>query len=143
MFQLHPQLAQDCIELGHFPLCRLLLMHDAQYPWFILVPARAGISETYQLSETDQQQLWRESSAFGQHIMKCYQGDKLNIAALGNMVPQLHIHHIVRYRDDPAWPAPVWGKLPARDYSETGLATRIQQLGKALPADFVYEYQAG
>lgn len=109
MFTLHPRLEADCIVLGDFPLCRLLLMNDARYPWFVLVPRRADISEIYQLVEREQLQLQRESVTLGQAIMEVFGGDKLNVAALGNLVPQLHIHHIVRYRDDATWPGPVWG----------------------------------
>lgn len=138
MFSLHPQLANDCLDLGQFSLCRLLLMKDANYPWFILVPRRADIAEVYQLAEADQQQLWLESAAFSQHIMDCFKGDKLNIGALGNVVPQLHIHHIVRYQNDPAWPAPVWGKVAARPYSASALQTFIGQLGKRLPVGFQF-----
>jgi len=95
--------------MGDFPLSRLLLMNDSRYPWFILVPRRVDISEIYQLGEKEQQQLQRESVALGQGLMEAFGGDKLNVAALGNLVPQLHIHHIVRYRDDATWPGPVWG----------------------------------
>ncbi|MGD8576244.1 MAG: HIT family protein, partial [Thiohalophilus sp.] len=83
---------------------------------FILVPDRDDISEIYELDETDQQQLMQESVILGRAMMRAFKGDKLNIAALGNVVPQLHIHHIVRYRGDPAWPAPVWGRVPAKKY---------------------------
>lgn len=117
MFELHPQLAQDSITIGDFPLCRLLLCNDRHYPWFILVPRRAQIREIFQLEEYDQRQLLKESSQLSRVLVKIFQADKLNVAALGNMVPQLHIHHIVRYQDDPAWPKPVWGLLPAQAYS--------------------------
>jgi len=113
---LHPQLEKDCFVIGRFPLCALLLINDASYPWFILVPQREGITEIHQLTEEDQQQLMRESSMLAACIEKEFNADKINIAALGNMVPQLHIHHIVRYKVDPAWPAPVWGKLEAVPY---------------------------
>ncbi|MEH6358822.1 MAG: HIT domain-containing protein [Pseudomonadales bacterium] len=116
MFQLHPQLAEDCILLGDFPLTRVLLNKDANYPWFILVPKREEIREIYQLSEADQQQLLWESSYFSRQIHDLFQADKLNVAALGNMVPQLHVHHIVRYKKDVAWPAPVWGHVAALEY---------------------------
>jgi len=115
---LHPQLEQDCFVLGCFPLSVLLLMNDSRYPWFVLVPQRQGISEIHQLSDQDQQQLMRESSVLAGCIETEFNADKINIAALGNVVPQLHIHHIVRYRNDPAWPAPVWGKFPALAYSQ-------------------------
>lgn len=118
MFELHPRLAQDTLAIGDFPLCRLLLMNDANYPWFILVPRRTGAREIFQLDLIDQQQLLRESSQLSQVLDKVFQADKLNIAALGNMVPQLHIHHIVRYQNDRAWPKPVWGLFPATPYTE-------------------------
>ena len=118
MFELHPRLAQDTLVVGDFPLCRLLLMNDVNYPWFILVPRRAGIREIFELEHLDQQQLLVESSQLSQLLNKIFQADKLNIAALGNMVPQLHIHHIVRYQTDLAWPNPVWGLFPAQPYTE-------------------------
>ncbi len=112
MFKLHPRLAQDTSVIGDFPLCRLLLMNDANYPWFILVPRRAEIQEVFELEQQDQKQLLKESSHLSQVLSKIFQADKLNIAALGNIVPQLHIHHIVRYQTDQAWPNPVWGAIP-------------------------------
>ncbi len=120
-FQLHPRLKQDSIELGRFNLSRLLLINDSQYPWFVLVPERKGISEIYQLSEQEQQQLQLESSFLAKNLAEIYKADKMNIAAIGNMVPQLHIHHIVRYKNDIAWPAPVWGKYDAIPYTEQAI----------------------
>ena len=121
MFQLHPTLAEDCISLGRFTLCRLLLMNDASYPWFILVPEREGVEEIYQLSGQDQALLIQESSHLARRLAKIYSADKMNVAALGNLVPQLHIHHIVRYRSDRAWPQPVWGKAPPTPYQPAQL----------------------
>jgi len=115
---LHEQLKQDCFMIGRLPLSLLLLMNDSQYPWFILVPQRARVGEIHQLSEADQQELMRESSQLAACIEAAFKADKINIAALGNVVPQLHIHHIVRYTTDPAWPAPVWGKLKAQPYGD-------------------------
>lgn len=132
MFRLHPQLQADCAPLGRFALCRLLLLNDANYPWFILVPERENISEIYQLSPEDQSQLLRESSYLSQRLAEHFKADKMNVAALGNVTPQLHIHHIVRYRDDPAWPAPVWGKAPPRPYDNAALAERRRLIGKLL-----------
>ena len=117
-FQLHPQLQLDSIEIGQLTLSRLLLINDSQYPWFVLVPERTGITEIYQLSEKDQQQLQRESSLLAKTLAEIYTADKMNIAAIGNLVPQLHIHHIVRYKNDIAWPAPVWGKFDAIPYTK-------------------------
>jgi diadenosine tetraphosphate (Ap4A) HIT family hydrolase len=110
MFFLDQRLQQDTIALGRFPLSLLLLMNDRTYPWLILVPQRAGIREIYELDPADQQQLLRESSHLAATLAAHFHPDKLNIAALGNIVPQLHLHHVVRYQNDPAWPAPVWGK---------------------------------
>lgn len=107
----------DCLVIGKFPLSHLLLMKDANYPWFILVPDRELITEIHQLSEADQQQLISESSTLSRIIEHQFNADKINIAALGNLVPQLHIHHIVRYKTDAAWPAPVWGKHPVKAYT--------------------------
>jgi diadenosine tetraphosphate (Ap4A) HIT family hydrolase len=116
-FQLHPQLEKDCILLGKFELCQVLLMNDNQFPWFILVPQRAGIREIYELSQDDQITLIRESSYLAQKLAMIFKADKLNIAAIGNIVEQLHLHHIVRYKTDKAWAAPVWGKFAATPYS--------------------------
>lgn len=138
MFKLHRQLAQDCFDLGCFPLCRLLLMNDSNYPWFILVPQRTDIGEIYQLAEADQQQLLRESSHLAQVLAELLEADKMNIAALGNVVPQLHIHHIVRYRGDPAWPAPVWGRVEAEPYTDAGVALLLERLHGALGEGFAF-----
>lgn len=133
MFQLHPQLAADCVELGRFPLCRLLLLRDANYPWFVLVPARADVREIHHLAEPDQLQLLKESVALARAMEQAFAPDKLNVAALGNMVPQLHVHHVARYKDDPAWPAPVWGRVPAKAYAEGELEATAGRLLAALP----------
>lgn len=116
MFELHPQLAKDCRDMGRLALCRLLLMDDSHYPWFVLVPERPDLSEIHQLADADRACLWEESALLSRALAKGFAPDKLNIAALGNQVPQLHVHHIVRYRHDPAWPAPVWGKFPPKPY---------------------------
>ena len=128
MVLLHTQLAQDCIVIGRLPLCTLLLMKDANYPWFILVPDREAVYEIYQLPVDDQYQLTKESSVLAQYLAKEFQADKINIAALGNIVPQLHIHHIARYTDDAAWPAPVWGTVPRKPYSKHDLEMLITKL---------------
>ena len=128
MADIHPQLLQDCRILGQFQLCYLLLMQDANYPWFILVPARVDIREIHELADADQQQLLTESVLLARGLTELFAPDKLNVAALGNMVPQLHIHHIVRYRNDPAWPAPVWGRLPAKPYEAGELEKRVARV---------------
>jgi len=135
---IHPTLRRDCKIIGRFALCHLLLMNDAQYPWFILVPDRPDISELHHLTEADQRQLLHESSLLARILEIRFHADKINIAALGNVVPQLHVHHVARYRNDPAWPGPVWGALPAEPYSESALAEVMKKLKASLPGDFQY-----
>lgn len=134
MFKLHPRLAQDCLTVGDFPLCRLLLMNDANYPWFILVPKRESIREIFELSGGDQIQLLHESSLLSKAIADYFRADKINLAALGNVVPQLHIHHIARFATDPAWPAPVWGYTSAKPYSDEN-SSRLVRIVKELLQD--------
>lgn len=131
---LHPQLAADTCVLGRLKLSLLLLMNDANYPWCILVPERDGVTEIYELAEGDQRQLLAESSLLGEAMMQATGGDKLNVAALGNVVPQLHVHHVVRFAGDAAWPAPVWGAAPAVPYPAEQLAQVRRKLRDALGA---------
>ena len=128
MIKLHPQLEKDCIFLGEFHLCALLLLNDANYPWFILLPKREDATEIYKLNPPDQLQLLEESTFFSHCLDDLFQPDKLNIAALGNIVPQLHIHHIARFKTDASWPAPVWGAVQATPYT----SEQIRQLSKRL-----------
>lgn len=130
-FNLHPALERDCVPLGRFDLCQALLMNDANYPWVILVPQLAGIREAYELSKKQQIQLLEESNFVLQVMSKAFDADKMNQAALGNIVPQLHIHHIARYKDDPAWPAPVWGKVLTRPYASDELKAMVTKLNQA------------
>ncbi|ORU92471.1 MAG: diadenosine tetraphosphate hydrolase [Cycloclasticus sp. symbiont of Bathymodiolus heckerae] len=137
-FELHPQLVNDCHYLGDFPLCALLLSKDANYPWFILVPTQSDIKEAFELSTLDQQQLQYESLQLSQLLNNTFQADKMNIAALGNMVPQLHIHHIVRYTNDTAWPNPVWGHTEAIQYKQAQLDKLIEKMHLLLTdTDFI------
>ena len=124
-FKLHPQLKQDCILIGRFELCQLLLMNDRQFPWFILVPELTGLSEIHHLSRDDRIQFMDESCYLAENLAEMYKADKINVASLGNMVPQLHIHHIVRYRSDMAWPAPVWGAQGATPYTDQEILENI------------------
>ena len=118
MYELHHQLKQDTFYLGHFKLCDVLLMNDARYPWVILVPRRENITEVFQLSDADQHLLSIESANLAKQLSSLVAADKMNIAALGNIVSQLHIHHVARYQTDEAWPAPIWGTGSAVIYSE-------------------------
>ncbi|WP_049629570.1 HIT domain-containing protein [Cellvibrio sp. pealriver] len=132
MFELHPRLAQDSIVIGEFDLSLLLLSRDANYPWCILVPKREDIYEIHHLTEDEQLQLIRESCRLSEVMTSLFDADKMNVAALGNVVRQLHVHHIARFTDDPAWPQPIWGKLPAKDYDSEELSERIKRLQNAL-----------
>ena len=132
MFELDPVLAGDTLMVGDLPLCRVLLMNDSQYPWIILVPRQADLVELSDLSESDYQQYCEESRFVATELMTLYAGHKMNIAALGNVVAQLHIHHVVRFKDDPAWPAPIWGKLPTVPYSQEQTDIQLAQLRQAL-----------
>jgi diadenosine tetraphosphate (Ap4A) HIT family hydrolase len=134
-FELDPRLAADCFVLGDWPLSRVLLMNDAQYPWAILVPRRAGVREIHDLDPADRHCLLDESAQLGRVLMQVFAGHKLNVAALGNIVPQLHLHHIVRQPTDPAWPAPVWGKLARQPYAQAEAQHRIARLRAALQLD--------
>ncbi|ANE55814.1 MULTISPECIES: HIT domain-containing protein [Methylomonas] len=133
-FQLHPQLQQDCFRIGSLALSELLMMNDSQYPWFILVPRRANIKEIHQLNAADRQTLLNESCLLAETLSEQYRPDKLNIAAIGNLVPQLHLHHVVRYQTDKAWPAPIWGKFPAVPYNGDQPEQRLARMREALGA---------
>ncbi len=121
MFELDQRLSNDTVTVGELNLSRVLMMNDCQYPWVILVPRISGITEIHQLSEEQRKLLSEESNQAAQLIAKEFGADKMNIAALGNVVSQLHIHHIARFKDDIAWPAPVWGAHPVKPYSQTEL----------------------
>ena len=127
MFELAPELKRDCIELADWPLCKVLLLNDSQYPWFILVPRQNNLKEIIDLSEQNQIVFIKESAILSKLIQEVFAPDKLNVAAIGNMVPQLHIHHIARFKNDVAWPAPVWGKFPAKPYSNEQIGEIINQ----------------
>jgi diadenosine tetraphosphate (Ap4A) HIT family hydrolase len=131
-FELDPRLAADTLVVGETPLCRVLLMNDARYPWLILVPRRGDVTEPFGLSESDQARLWQESMRLGEAMKVHFAADKLNIAALGNQVAQLHVHHIARFRTDYAWPGPVWGVGSAVPYSDAALDALIGELRSLL-----------
>jgi diadenosine tetraphosphate (Ap4A) HIT family hydrolase len=111
-WSLHARLTEDTIDIGDLPLCRVLVIKDAHYPWLLLVPRRPQIVEIIDLDEVEQAQLMTEISRTARALKAVTKCDKLNIAALGNMVPQLHVHVIARRTSDAAWPRPVWGVVP-------------------------------
>ena len=131
-WQLHPQLADDTTPVIELPLCEVRLMDDANHPWLVLVPRVAGITEIIDLDPAQRLQLSEEIDTACRALRTLFKPDKLNVAALGNMVPQLHMHVIARYRSDIAWPRPVWGAANARPYAPEELIERINALRKAL-----------
>ena len=128
VFTLHPQILKDTIELGDLPLSHVRLMNDTTYPWLLLMPRRVDASEIIDLDEPDRLQLMAEIAQVSQVVKALTGCDKLNVASLGNAVPQLHVHVIARFRDDAAWPKPVWGQVPAVAYSEEAASNLISQL---------------
>lgn len=132
MFQLDPRLEADTLLLGAFPLSLVLLSKDANYPWCILVPQREGMREIYQLDETDRQQLLQESCLLAETLSDLFGADKINVATIGNMVPQLHMHHVARFEMDAAWPGPVWGAVAAVTYSPQLLTKTAERIVTAL-----------
>lgn len=137
MFKLDPVLQKDSIFIGRLPLSQVLLINDSRYTWLVLVPARNDIFEIYHLSEQDRIQLMKESSWVQEKLADAYAPDSLNVAVLGNVVPQLHMHHIVRHKNDPAWPGPVWGHSAAVAYSSAELEEKAHEIKSLLGSQFV------
>ena len=131
-WHLHPQLADDTTPVIELPLCEVRLMDDANHPWLVLVPRVADAVELIDLDAAQRTQLTAEIDQASRALKALFKPHKLNIAALGNLVPQLHVHVIGRFEHDPAWPAPVWGRVAARPYPPEDLVERITLLGDAL-----------
>ena len=127
-FEPDARLVADSYPVTELPLCQLRLMNDARYPWLVLVPRHPGACEVFDLDAAEQQQLWREGAAVGRMLKTVMGGDKLNIATLGNVVSQLHLHVVVRRQDDDAWPGPVWGQGEAIPYDMDALAEMRDRL---------------
>jgi diadenosine tetraphosphate (Ap4A) HIT family hydrolase len=120
-WELHPQLASDTVPVGDLALSRLLASRDANYPWLLLVPRRPGATEIIDLNIVDRNELLHEVSQVARALKSVTACDKLNIAAIGNVVAQLHVHIVARRRTDAAWPRPVWGTVPALAYAPDAL----------------------
>lgn len=135
MFTLHSQLQADTVVVGQFELCLVLLHKDSHYPWCILVPQRPQVEEIFHLDSADRLRLMDESCHLAEVMHDCFAPNKMNIAALGNQVPQLHVHHIARFREDAAWPNPIWGAVPPKPYSEAALRERVERLRFALQGE--------
>ena len=115
-FELDARLAADTVFVAEWSLCRVLLMDDAQFPWLVLVPRRAGLAELDELAERERTQLMHEITRAMKVLRGVVECDKLNVGALGNIVRQLHVHVVARGEGDGAWPGPVWGHGPAHHY---------------------------
>jgi diadenosine tetraphosphate (Ap4A) HIT family hydrolase len=131
-FTLHDRLRADCVEVTRWPLSLVLLMNARQWPWLILVPCRPMIREIHDLAESDQQALMSEIARASRALTRLVRPDKINVAALGNLVPQLHVHVIARFAGDPAWPNPVWGVVLPEPYARPDLQRRLDNLRRAL-----------
>lgn len=129
---LHPRLASETTLLGRLAISRVLLVNDSRYPWFVLVPERSGIREIFELNEADQISLYKEMMLLSRSVSDSFRAGKMNVATLGNIVPQLHVHIIARYEHDPAWPAPVWGIGAPIPYEPSGLQ-RMRAFAESLP----------
>ena len=132
--QLNGQLAKDTVEVARWALSRVLLVNDSTYPWLILVPERPGLRDFHDLAPADLPVMTGEIVRASKALEHAFEPDKLNVAALGNQVPQLHVHVIARFRGDPAWPGPVWGVHPARAYDDAALAERLALLRRSFGA---------
>lgn len=132
MFELNEQLKNDTIAVGQFTLSLVLLHKDANYPWVVLVPKRQNVREMHHLAADDQIQLIRESSHLSEVMTSLFAPITMNIAALGNVIPQLHLHHVARYESDSAWPKAVWGYGEAGSYSDELLSERLGRLHGSL-----------
>ena len=131
-WSLNAQLKKDTIDIGDLPLSRVLVIKDAHYPWLLLVPRRPEISEIIDLDEVEQAQLMTEISRVSRALKDITKCDKLNIAALGNVVPQLHVHIIARRGSDVAWPRPVWGVAPPLEHDATEVQAFISALRRKI-----------
>lgn len=130
-FDLHPTLARDTVAVARLPLCRVLLMKDRRFPWLILVPEREALREIHELPAADRAQLIEEVARASEVLARLFQPDKLNVGALGNVVPQLHVHVVARFAADSAWPGPVWGSGAALPYPESELEETRGRLASA------------
>jgi diadenosine tetraphosphate (Ap4A) HIT family hydrolase len=135
-------LANDTHIIGELELCQILLMNHSTNPWVILVPKRPEIEELFELEPQDQTTLMAEITKLSSIMENAYQPTKLNVAALGNVVPQLHIHIIARYNDDPAWPKPIWNELEIKPYNEIALHNTLQMLREELVGISGFQYNS-
>lgn len=131
-FELHPHLAADTVEIARWDLSLVLMMRDRAWPWLVLVPRRPGMRELHDLAAADRALLIEEIARASDALRRAFAADKINVGALGNLVPQLHVHVVARHVGDPAWPGPVWGAQPPSPLEEPELAARLTSIRAAL-----------
>lgn len=128
MFDLHERLAADTVTITDWPLCRVLMMDDSTYPWLVLVPRRHGVTEIHELDAADRAVLVEEMAEAARRLHHHSGADKMNVAALGNVVPQLHVHVIARFTGDAAWPKPIWGVVPVSRFGAAERDAKVADL---------------
>ena len=141
MVNLHPQLRKETIEIVALRLSRVLLLNDSRFQWLILVPDRPSVTELHTLNAADQMILMSELTVCSRVLESLYRPDKINIGALGNLVPQLHIHVVARFETDAAWPGPVWGFGERQPYSTSVSEDTVTSLRKLLRNELAKEAQ--
>jgi len=133
-FDLNPRLEGDSLPVLDLPLSTVRLLKDANYPWLLLIPRKPDLVEIIDLDDADQQQLMREIALTSRVLRDVTVCEKLNVGALGNQVSQLHVHVIGRFRDDAAWPGPIWGAAPVKPYDDAADEHLIGRLRDAFSA---------
>ena len=130
MFKLNDRLHNDTIEICDLSLCKVLLMNDSNYPWLILVPQINDLTEFHHIPVERQMDVMNDISIASNVMEKLHQPVSLNVAALGNVVTQLHIHVVARFKEDATWPGPIWGQVPVKPYTEEEITKISQKLKK-------------
>ena len=125
---LHPEFIKNCLPINNLGVCRVFLQNNSNFPWLLLIPMRENITELFDLTIEDYEQVMNEVRAVTKHFAVYTGADKMNVSTLGNVVPQLHIHIIARFKNDPAWPNPVWNALPAKPYAQDKAEILIREL---------------
>jgi diadenosine tetraphosphate (Ap4A) HIT family hydrolase len=130
LFSLDPRLAADTLPVGELPLSSVRLLNDSRFPWLVLVPRRSAASEITDLTDDDAATLMGDIRLAIRVMLELARPDKVNVGALGNIVPQLHVHVVGRFLSDPAWPGPVWGSGPAIPYPDHAAAALLERAGR-------------
>lgn len=141
--EIHPDLMKDCRDLGPLRMSRLLLMDEAAWPWLVLVPMRPNKVDWDDLDPMDSYRVCDEIRECSLALKRLYSPIKINVAMLGNQVPQLHVHIIARFQKDPAWPRPVWGVTEKRRYDEAALQQRIHEIEREVHSSFGFADRQG